>query len=190
MQCLLEVVTINDELLWALLGAEDIHHLAKANHVHGHCSRAAAVDVGHLWKHQLLTLHTTCAHSFALDLTVLIVSPGTVHIQLPALIASPGIVCISLPMLNVSPGTVHSHATHNCRRDILAGLRNLYMEHNISQLKPPQTECRVNVGYYEFCTACYECKGCTNLFADQRLQTNGIGVPGPFCLSHDQSPAS
>jgi len=69
-QCLLEVVTINDELLWALLGAEDIHHLAKANHVHGHCSRAAAVDVGHLWKHQLLTLHTTCAHSFALDLTV------------------------------------------------------------------------------------------------------------------------
>ena len=125
--------------------------------MHRHCSRDAAVDIGHVGKHQLLTLHTTCAHVFALDLTVLIASPGTVCINLPGRIASPGIAvldltvliafseteCICLPVLNASPGTVHSHASHNCRRGILAGHRNLDMEHNMSQHKPPQTECGV-----------------------------------------------
>lgn len=74
-QGLLEVVTIDGEFLWALLGAEDVHHLAKADHMHRHCSRTAAVDVGHVWKHQLLTLCTTCAHSLALDTTMCSLHP-------------------------------------------------------------------------------------------------------------------
>lgn len=76
---LLEVVTVDGELLWALFGGEDIHHFAKADHMHRHRSRAATVDVGHVWKQQLLTLHATCAHSFASDFShTLIACPRTV----------------------------------------------------------------------------------------------------------------
>ena len=115
MQGLLEVITIDGEFLWALFGAENVHHLAKADHMHRLCSKAAAVDVGHVWKHQLLTLHTTCAHSFAVDLIrslhplglftltllLLIVNPGIVHISHVLLVASPGLV------FTACPGTVH-----------------------------------------------------------------------------------
>ena len=103
-QGLPEVVTIDGEFLWALLGAEDIHHLAKTDHMHRRCSQAAAVDIGHVWKHQLLTLYTACAHSFALDHNVLIASPGACRIALCLLIVTPGMLCTNLPMLIASPG--------------------------------------------------------------------------------------
>ena len=100
---LLEVITVDGELLWALFGGEDIHHLAKADHMHRHRSRAATVDVGHVWKEQLLTLHATCAHSFASDLSTLIACPRIVCIDLTVLTASPGIVCTNFILCSLRP---------------------------------------------------------------------------------------
>ena len=62
-QCILEVIAIYDELLGALLGREDIHHLAKASHMNNQCSRVIAVHVGHLGHHQLLLLQCTWRES-------------------------------------------------------------------------------------------------------------------------------
>jgi len=144
----------------------------------------------------------------ALDHNVLIASPGTVHMNLLLLIASPGIVCTSLPMLIASPGivcigvpmliaspgigcvclsvlnaplgTVRSHATHNCRRDILAGLKYLYMEHNMSQFKPPQTDSRVHVGYHEFCTLAMSTKDAPTCLLTKGFKPMGQARQVPF----------
>ena len=66
---LLEVIAIDDELLGALFGAENVHHLAKADHMNRDQPCAAAAHIWHFWQDQLLGFHTPYTYT---QMTVLL----------------------------------------------------------------------------------------------------------------------